>query len=241
MKTFVLLPAYNEAKTITYLIKEVKQLGLDAVVVDDGSLDKTAAYAEEAGAIVLKHPENKGKGQAMRTGFDYAIKNNFDAVIIMDSDGQHAPEEINSFKNAIKNNDAGIIVGNRMHNPQGMPWVRKLTNMFMSFFISKLIGYNVPDSQCGFRMIKTDILKVIDLSTGKGKYDTESEILIEAARKGFKIESVPIKTIYTDQTSKIHPVRDTIRFWRLIIKSVFKKNKLHFKIINNQETITKKH
>ena len=221
MKACVLLPAYNEEKTIGKLVRNIKVYGYDVIVVDDGSTDKTAQIAKEAQALVLSHPDNRGKGLALRTGFKYIRGGDYDAVVIMDADGQHLPEDINNFIEYARTSHAGVIVGNRMDAPHGMPAVRKITNRFTSFVISKVIKNNVPDSQCGFRLIRVEVLKKINLSTIK--YDTETEILLEAARNGFIIESVPVKTVYADQKSQIHPVVDTLRFWRLIGKNVFGK------------------
>lgn len=224
MKYCVLLPAYNEERSIAWLVKEIRNRGLDVVVVDDGSFDNTSAEAKQAGAIVLRHDKNKGKGQALRTGFDYVTAaDNYAGVIIMDADGQHSPSEVNNFIKLAEDSNAGVIIGNRMQDPVGMPWVRKVTNIITSCAVSKIVGYKVPDTQCGFRFIKSEVLKAIRLSTGK--YETESEILIEAARNNFKIESIPVKTIYADQKSRIQPIIDTIRFWSLILKSMSGKKK----------------
>jgi len=221
MKYCVLLPAYDEFKNIAAVIKEIRTYGLDVIVVDDGSTDNTAQIARQEKAIVISHDQNLGKGQALRTGFDYAIKNDYYAVIIMDADGQHDPQEIPHLIQYAQDSKAGLIIGNRMHRPEGMPLLRWITNMFTSHFVSRIIGYKIPDSQCGYRLIKTAVLKQINLSTIK--YDTESEILIEAAKSNFKIESMSIKSIYTNQKSQIHPVIDTIRFIKLISKHLFKK------------------
>ncbi|MFH2138387.1 MAG: glycosyltransferase family 2 protein [Candidatus Omnitrophota bacterium] len=221
MKCCVLLPAYNEEKTIGALVNDVRAQGLDVIVVDDGSKDNTAAVAEQSQAVVLKHAQNQGKGKALRTGFDHVINNRYDGVIVMDADGQHSEGEIQNFIKLAEESEAGIIIGNRMHNPQGMPFVRRMTNIITSSVVSALVGDNIPDSQCGFRLIKTEVLKKLSLSTIN--YDTETEILLEASRAKFRIESIPIKTVYADQKSQINPFIDTLRFWSLIIRSLFKK------------------
>ncbi len=140
MKFCVLLPAYNEEKNIVSLLEEIKKLAIDIIVVDDGSRDNTAELARKSRVIVLSHPKNLGKGLALRTGFEYLKNNGYDAVVVMDSDGQHLPGEINNFIRHAQNSDAGIIIGNRMHKPEGMPLARWLTNKFTSFCISRLIG-----------------------------------------------------------------------------------------------------
>jgi len=221
MKVCVLVPAYNEEATIAQLVQEIKSHGFDVIVVDDGSTDNTASRAKESQALVFSHPRNLGKGQALRTGFKYIRGGDYDAVVIMDADGQHQVSEISKFISHAKKSEAGIIIGNRMQAPVGMPLVRRLTNYLTSYVISKVTSVNIPDSQCGFRLIKTEILKKLNLSTMK--YETESEILIEAAKNNFIIESIPVKTIYADQKSQINPIVDTIRFWSLIGRNLFGK------------------
>ncbi|MDD5745623.1 MAG: glycosyltransferase family 2 protein [Candidatus Omnitrophica bacterium] len=218
MKICVLFPAYNEVRTIAGLVREVRGKGLDAVVVDDGSADATARTAEGAGAIVIRHEKNSGKGQALRTGFAYITGRDYDGAIIMDADGQHLAREIDVFIERAKLSPAGIIIGNRMHCPAGMPFVRRITNIITSRTVSLLAGCDIPDTQCGYRFIRSGVLKSLRLSTDK--YETESEILIEAARHHVAIESIPVTSIYADQKSQIHPVIDTIRFWRLIFRSI---------------------
>lgn len=219
MKVCVLLPAYNEEKRIGELIEQIKTYGLDVIVIDDGSSDNTAEICRQAQAIVISHQQNKGKGQALRTGFKFILDNDYDAAVIMDSDGQHLPEEINIFIVHAKNSGADIIIGNRMLDPQGMPLLRILTNRFTSLLISFIAKIKIPDSQCGFRLIRRSVFEKLKLSTDK--YDTESEILIQAARQGCKIESVPVKSIYDHNRSLINPISDTVRFFNLILKSFF--------------------
>jgi len=216
MNVCVLLPAYNEEKTIALLVKDIKVHDFDVIVVDDGSTDNTGRTARDCGALVLSHPRNLGKGRAFRTGFKYIRGGDYDAVVVMDSDGQHSPDEIHKFIEHGKHSHAGIILGNRMHAPQGMPFIRRLTNKVTSFLISKAVKTKIPDSQCGFRLIRTEVLKKLNLSTIN--YDTETEIILEVAKNRFVIESIPIKTIYADQKSQINPIVDTIRFWKLISK-----------------------
>ncbi|MCM8812779.1 MAG: glycosyltransferase family 2 protein [Candidatus Omnitrophica bacterium] len=221
MKICILLPAYNEEKSLGALLKSVRPYGLDAVVIDDGSADATSEIARQGGAILLRHAGNQGKGQALRTGFHYAVERGYDAVLIMDADGQHDPQEIPAFCACAEKTRAGIVIGNRMHCPTGMPLVRKLTNWLTSFFISRLTDRPIPDTQCGYRLLRTDLLKKMHLSTNN--YDTESEILIEAARHHEHIESIPIRSIYRDHKSQIHPVRDTVRFWMLMIRKLLRR------------------
>ncbi len=116
---------------------------------------------------------------------------------------------------------ADMVIGNRMSDISSMPGSRKYTNRFMSFLISTLSGQRIPDSQSGYRLIKREVLEKIDLKSSN--YEVESEMIIRAARAGFKIESAPIKTIYRDEKSRINPVVDTFRFIVFITKAIVKR------------------
>jgi len=218
MKTCVIIPTYNEAKEISGLVKKILEQGLEVLVVDDGSIDNTAEIAANNGAAVLRNYDNQGKGASLIKGFNYALNNGFDAVITMDGDGQHQPQDIQHFIHLAKNSDSAIFIGNRMLKTKPMPWLRLLTNKFMSRLISAIAKQDIPDSQCGFRLIKGEALKRLNLKTSR--YETESEILIESSRLGFKIESVPIRTVYSGQKSQIRPFSDTLRFIRFIMKEL---------------------
>lgn len=215
VKTCVIIPTYNEAQKIAALIKEIKEQNLDVLVVDDGSEDHTFEIAKNCGALVLKNQNNKGKGASLAKGFNYALIHNFDAVITMDGDGQHLPADIPYFIRLAKYSKSAIFVGNRMLKTKNMPVLRILTNRLLSWFLSYLTKQKIYDTQCGFRLIKREALEKIKLSTTK--YETESEILIKGSRLGYKIESVPIKTVYSGERSSINPFIDTLRFFKLII------------------------
>lgn len=216
LRVCVLIPSYNESKTIGSLVKAVKAKGLDVVVVDDGSIDQTQEIARQSGAYVLRNEKNRGKGASLREGFRYVLNKGFDAVITMDGDGQHSLEDISSFLNAASEPSVEMIVGNRMSSKQNMPRLRWLTNSFMSWLISLICRQDIPDSQCGFRLIKRKVIK--ELNPISANYEIESEILIEAQHKGFRIKFIPVQTIYAKQASQINPVVDTIRFFRYILK-----------------------
>lgn len=216
MKGCAIIPAYNEAKTIVPLIREIKARGLDCVVVDDGSSDRTKELAEGEGAFVISHSKNLGKGTSLKDGFRYILDKNYDYAITLDGDGQHNPVEIKNFLTASEENDIKFVVGNRMWHPKDMPLIRRLTNRFMSFLISSIVHQRLPDSQCGFRLIKSEVLRRVTLTTTR--FEIESELLIKAARAGFKISSAPIKSIYKGEKSQIHPLTDTLRFIIFILK-----------------------
>jgi len=184
--------------------------------VDDGSTDKTAELAAAEGAVVVQHKVNKGKGASMREGFSHILKRGFELVVVMDGDNQHEVEDIDAFLSRMEETGADMVVGNRMHDITLMPSERVHTNRFMSSLISMISGQKVPDTQCGFRLIKASLLESIRLESSN--YEIESEMIIRAAKKGYRIESVPIKTIYRDEKSCINPVVDTLRFFYFLIK-----------------------
>jgi glycosyltransferase involved in cell wall biosynthesis len=221
VRGFVIIPAFNEEMRIGHIVGEAKAKGLDCIVIDDGSADKTKEEAKDAGADVICHTKNLGKGVSLRDGFKKALEKGCDFVITMDGDGQHHPGELEGFVRAAEKSGAAVILGNRMGDPKGMPLKRKLTNWVMSSFISLIAGQRMPDTQCGYRLIRAEVLKAVPLTTDK--YEIESELLIGASKAGFKIESIPIKSIYGGEKSQIHPFVDTIRFLSFIIKTAFKK------------------
>jgi glycosyltransferase involved in cell wall biosynthesis len=222
VKTFlVLIPAYNASLTISELIEKTLKFVSknNIVVVDDGSQDQTFTTAQTAGAVVLKHDKNKGKGEALKTGFRYALRKNYYALLTLDADLQHDPGSIRDFLKKANENFEGIIIGTREINLKKMPFARWLTNNLTSVILSILSGQTIRDSQSGYRLISTQVLKKVKLKAKK--YDLESEILIKASRKGFKIDEVPIKTIYHEGKSFINPFVDTGRFIKLIWRSLW--------------------
>ena len=136
MNICVIIPSYNESKVIAGLVERIKKIGLEVVVIDDGSQDNTATLAAQMGATVLRNEKKLGKGASLRKGFAFALQKPFTAVITMDGDGQHDPADIPKFIAAANNKEPCLIVGNRIVNPQGMPAIRWLTNRFMSSIIS---------------------------------------------------------------------------------------------------------
>ncbi|MBT9146931.1 MAG: Polyprenol monophosphomannose synthase [Syntrophomonadaceae bacterium] len=217
MKTVVLIPAFNEEKGISQLVKDLRTIVEEIIVVNDGSCDKTAAVAAAAGAKVISHKENKGKGVALRTGFQAVISDGADAVITMDGDGQHDWREVPKLIKKAEESGADIVIGDRMGDISSMPPIRILTNRLTSWFVSRLGGQKISDSQSGYRLIKREVLENVKLETAK--YDLESEILIKASRQGYTTSSIPVKTIYyAGGVSKINPLMDTLRFARLIVR-----------------------
>ena len=214
-KIAAVIPAYCEEKHVGEVVLRTRAHLDHVLVVDDGSTDQTALHAREAGAEVIVHPKNRGKGETIKTGLRYWFDRGFDFVIILDADGQHRPEEIDRFVAATAPpTQSKFLVGNRMNDVSRMPLVRRIVNRYMSEKISRVCGQHIPDTQCGFRMLHRELIP--DMLGGAERFDYETEMLIFASRKGYRIDSVPISTVYSDEISSIHPIRDTLRFFQLM-------------------------
>jgi glycosyltransferase involved in cell wall biosynthesis len=214
-QTAAVIPAYQDEKHIGDIVRRTRERLDHVLVIDDGSSDPTAQRAREAGAEVIVHDQNRGKGEAIKTGLGQGIGREVAWVILLDSDGQHLPEEIDRFLSAAASaTRPTFFIGNRMNDVARMPFIRRVVNRCMSSQISRLCGQRIPDTQCGFRMVDRQLIP--ELLGGGDRFDYETEVLIITSRKGYRIESVPITTVYTDQVSKIHPVRDAIGFLKLM-------------------------
>lgn len=208
------IPAYLEENHIADVVRRTLGQLANVVVVDDGSTDGTADKARRAGADVIIHEQNRGKGESIKTGFRHWLAKRTTYVVILDGDGQHLPEEIERFLDAAASGIGELLIGTRMNDVQDMPFLRRAVNRYMSRKISRACGQDIPDTQCGFRMVHRSIIP--NLLGGTERFDYETEMLILASRAGCRIASVPISTVYSDEVSSIHPVRDTLRFFKLM-------------------------
>ena len=224
MTVGIILPALNAARFLTEVIGEIRTLLPECLVlvVDDGSTDGTDDIARAAGAEVIVHEVNRGKGEALKTGYRWAQDRQLDWVFTMDSDGQHLPNEMQDFINTSDRGGFDVVVGTRMARTENMPWLRVMTNRFTSWVISRLAGQDIPDSQNGYRLYRTACFAGVKLRTSR--YDSESEILVRMARRGYRIGSVPVTTVYGDETSSINPFIDTGRFFRLVFMLMFSRD-----------------
>ena len=209
------IPAYQEQKHVGEVAQRARTQLENVLVVDDGSTDATADRARAAGVDVVVHPQNRGKGESIKTGLRYWFDRGSEYVVILDADGQHLPEEISRFVGATASaSGAKIFVGSRMNDTRTMPLLRRMVNHYMSNKISRVCGQRIPDTQCGFRMLHRDIIP--EVLSDASRFEYETEMLIIASRKGYRITSVPITTVYSDEVSSINPVRDTLRFFKLM-------------------------
>ena len=214
-KVAVVIPCLNEGATIARLVLEIRKFLPKVIVVDDGSADSTGTLAASSGAEVLRHDQPCGKGTALNLGLKRASEQGFPWALVMDGDGQHAPSDIPLFLEAITN--APLVLGNRMTNPGAMPWLRKTVNRWMSQRLSNLANQILADTQCGFRLIELECWRQLNLQTAH--FEIESEILLAFIAAGHAVTFVPIQVIYKNERSKIQPVRDTLRWFRWLVKA----------------------
>jgi glycosyltransferase involved in cell wall biosynthesis len=212
----ILIPVYNELPTVEELLSRVRAAELPAglerqiVMVDDGSTDRTGRIAEAAGANLLRHPVNRGKGAALSTGFEGIFAAGYDRVITIDADGQHLPEEAPSFLAAAEGG-AEMILGCRARLFPAMAPVRRTSNRLSSFMIATVAGLPLADVQCGYRLYTRGLIEKVGFpETG---FEAESAVIVRAARAGARIETIPIDLGFVDgrPTSHYRPVLDSMR------------------------------
>lgn len=207
-----LVPAWNEAAFIQPVL-EGSLAFLPTLVVDDGSTDETPAIAKAAGAVVVSHSQNQGKGAALMTGFGWALEQGYEAVLTLDADGQHDPTEIPEFLAAYEAGEGELIIGRRDFSQ--MPTVRRLANAFGSRLFSLALGTRILDNQSGYRLYARPLLERLD-STTVG-FELEVETIAQAVYGGMRIGWVDIRTIYgTGKESYFRPVQDTALFLKTV-------------------------
>jgi glycosyltransferase involved in cell wall biosynthesis len=221
MNVLALIPALNAEESIGTVIRDCKAINEDVVVIDDGSMDRTAEIAREAGAQVVTHAVNRGKGAALKTGFAYALEHGFDAVVTLDADGQHLPREIPKFVAAHAECGADLIIGGRAHLFGEMLPRRRFANRFSARCIAYASKTNVTDSQSGFRLYSARLLAAIRLRSDG--FDMESEVIVQAGCRGFKVITIPIDLGFVDGQSTSHykPLGDTLRIAWTVIRAKY--------------------
>jgi UDP-N-acetylglucosamine---dolichyl-phosphate N-acetylglucosaminyltransferase len=214
-KIFAVIPARNEEKSIYNVVLKAKKYVDKVIVVDDGSKDETSQLAKKAKAVVLRHMVNLGKGAALKTGCDYAVRNKAKAIVVIDADAQHDPKEIPKFLKSIKTHD--VVLAYRKGN-KNMPVVLRFGNWFINKTTKLLYGVNVRDSQCGYRAFTPEAYK--KLRWKAPDYSMESEMIARLGKSSLRYEQVPIETIYSDMykgTTIIDGIKIVFNllFWKL--------------------------
>ncbi len=204
------IAAYNEERHVAEVVTGTAHHTDAVFVIDDGSTDATAARAAAAGATVIRHDRNRGKGCAVRTGLARVLDGPFTHVLLLDADMQHDPEEIPVLVQCAARGVGDFVVGERDFSRAAMPAARFYSNVIGSRILSCLVGARVGDSQSGFRLIRADLLRRVPLtSTG---YEIETEMIIKLVRAGAILERVTVRRLaYQDARSHMRPVRDTFR------------------------------
>lgn len=217
MKLVAVIPAYNEAATIRDVAVRTLSFIRDVIVVDDGSSDGTAAETRDLGVTLVSNPRNLGKGASLARGFAIALAEGADAVVTLDGDAQHRPEDIPRLVDTARAHPDRIIVGARVWDRDAVPPLRYFGNRFANFWVAWAAGFPVADSQSGFRLYPAALLREVNVNP-RARFAFESEILIEAGRAGVRTAAVPIAALYPldARASHYRPAADTARIVRMI-------------------------
>ena len=215
LKVGVIVPAFQASESLSKVVAElIHVFPLDRiVVVDDGSTDDTAKTAENAGVICLSHPQNRGKGAALRSGLVHARESGWQWALTMDADGQHSPADVEHFMAHRPGKQTGILLGSRTRRGTPMPWHRRFSNSFSSYLVSRAAGRALGDAQCGFRAYRLDFLDHYPI---EGRFEWESQVLILCCRRGGEVENISVRTVYSGESSHMRLGRDTWRFLRML-------------------------
>ena len=214
MSIVALIPAYNEIEHVAEVVQRTLT-HLPVVVIDDGSTDDSGAVAAEAGATVLRHPENQGKGAALATGIRWALEHDCEAVVTLDADGQHDPDEIPIFLEAYRRDLADMIIGRRDFSQ--MPFWNQLGNRLGNRILSWALRYPIPDNQCGFRLLNRRAMETLRFNTAG--FEFEVEMIVQAVIAGLRLAWVPIRTIYAGESSHYRRFRDSVEFVKTALRA----------------------
>jgi len=212
-----LIPAYRAATTVGGIVSRARRHLEEVVVVDDGSTDGSGEAARAAGARVLRHSTNLGKGAALATGFAKLLEEGATAIITLDADGQHDPDDIPRFVEAGRRTGADLVVGARADAFAAMSGGRRFGNRFSCAAVRFFRGPSLPDTQCGFRLYSRRFLE--SASFRRRSYDAEVELLMRAGLGGYAVVSIPVRVPAADgrATSHYRPWLDTYRMCRTVV------------------------
>ncbi|MFN2159789.1 MAG: glycosyltransferase family 2 protein [Anaerolineales bacterium] len=208
-----IIPAYNESLRIGEVIRTARQF-LPVLVVDDGSTDDTAEISRLAGANIISYSPNRGKGAALRAGFTHVLSSDCKAAVTLDADGQHDPGDIPGFLAYYRKTNSDLIIG--MRDFRDMPLTRRLANSLGQLSFSWAVGGWIPDNQSGFRLLSKRLMEQMLISSEMG-FEFEVEMIVRCIQMGYHLEWVPIRTIYTGESSHIKPLKHIKEFTRMVI------------------------
>jgi glycosyltransferase involved in cell wall biosynthesis len=194
MDDFVVIPAHNEERKLADILAGVQKHNVEIVVVDDGSTDQTSVIAKQEGVMVLKHRVNLGKGAALKTGCDYAIREGAKRIVVIDADGQHDPKDIPRFLSSLEDKD---IVFSYRKRSKKMPFVLKFGNTVINTTLRSLYGMKIRDSQCGFRSFRADTYRKVRWQARD--YFMETEMIVNTGKRKLRYRQIPIETVYGDK------------------------------------------
>ncbi|MFZ2947970.1 MAG: glycosyltransferase family 2 protein [Desulfuromonadaceae bacterium] len=220
MAACILIPAYNAGKTIPAVVRECLEQGLPVVVVDDGSDDDTSTLLSGLPLTLLRHGRNLGKGAALKTGFAWALESGYDGVVTIDADGQHEVAAIPQLIAAAQSGQRGILIASRRSQFEEMAGLRKFWNRVGVWCIWKRTGFEITDSQSGFRYYSREVLKSVSLESNG--YAMEMEILLKAWKSGFTVGSLPVAARVADgrATSHYRPFKDTVNISMTFLRNM---------------------
>jgi glycosyltransferase involved in cell wall biosynthesis len=216
---WVVIPAYNDGATIRDIAVRALAVLPRVIVVDDGSVDATSDALAGVAVVLLRNERNSGKAASLVRGFEFALAHGATAVITLDADCQHRPEDIPLLAEAARHHRRHVVIAARLLAAKDAPKSRRRANRVADFWIGWAAGHRIADSQSGFRLYPAELLKGIELAHDRAHgFVFESEILIEAARKGFLTAAVPVAAIYpvAARASHFRPVRDIARITRMV-------------------------
>lgn len=224
MKLAILIPAYNEEKTLGAVLKTLpkrfpKITRIKVIVISDGSTDRTAQIAQKMGVTLIEHDLNRGLGGALGTGFCYVKKNHFDALITFDADGQHHPQDVWPVLKPIVQKKADVVIGSRLKKPKGMPWYRVLGIWGLNLITFLFFWIWTTDSQSGLRAFSKKAIESIDIQANR--MEVSSEFFFEIGKKNLRLLEVPITSIYTRYS--LTKGQKNLNVFRIISKLIYRR------------------
>ena len=216
MRTAIIIPAYQAEASVAAVVVGARAIVPEVLVIDDGSLDDTRRRAEQAGAEVVVHPRNRGKGAALRTGFNLLLTRGVERIVTMDADGQHLATEL---PRLLERGDADLVLGARVSSFPSMSRLRRYSNALSSRTISSFAGRPLGDVQTGFRSYSRRLIERVGMP--EDRFDAESAIVVRAARGGFVIVEVPVELGFADGRAVSHyrGLVDSLRIARSVVRA----------------------